>query len=197
MNNVMIDLETMGVNNNAAIVAIGAVAFDIFENTLGPEFYQTIDLASSVENGGVMDASTVLWWMAQSKEAQREFERPGLEELTVLDYFEIYLKQFGDDVKVWGNGASFDNVILSNAYRRYHLKAPWEYYNDRCYRTMKSLAPHIKIKREGTHHNALSDAISQAKHLQRILAKPGVSSNPVIASGTATITYVGYDDRRR
>ena len=74
--NVMIDLETMGVNNNAAIIAIGAVAFD-FEGNLGYHFYQTITLQSSVENGGIMDASTVLWWMRQSDEARKEFEREG------------------------------------------------------------------------------------------------------------------------
>jgi exodeoxyribonuclease VIII len=85
--------------------------------------------------------------------------------------FDLFLSRYGEDVKIWGNGASFDNVILANAYRRNDLNIPWKYYNDRCYRTMKSLAPHIKMEREGTHHNALSDAISQANHLIRIMAK--------------------------
>ena len=168
--NVMIDLETMGTNNNAAIIAIGAVTFD-FEGNIGPTFYETIDLASSVENGGVMDASTVLWWMKQSGDARKEFEREGLLEYVVLEHFQEFLAQFGSDVKVWGNGASFDNVILANAYTRWVMDKPWQYYNDRCYRTMKGLHPEIMMEREGTHHNALADAISQAKHLQRIMAK--------------------------
>lgn len=166
--NVMIDLETMGVNNNAAIIAIGAVAFD-FEGNLGPEFYEVIDLQSSVENGGVMDAPTVLWWMKQSDEARKEFEREGLLEYVVLEHFADYLMDFDNNIKVWGNGASFDNVILTNAYTRWVMETPWQYYNDRCYRTMKNLHPEIMMEREGTHHNALADAISQAKHLQRIM----------------------------
>lgn len=167
--NVMIDLETMGVNNNAAIIAIGAVVFD-FEGNIGPTFYETISLQSSVENGGVIDPSTVLWWMRQSDEARKEFEREGSYEVCVLDSFENWLLSFSEDnMKVWGNGASFDNVILANAYRRYAFEVPWKYYNDRCYRTMKNLHPEIMMEREGTHHNALADAISQAKHLQRIM----------------------------
>lgn len=167
--NVMLDLETMGTNNNAAIIAIGAVAFD-FEGNLGEEFYWTVWLDSSVKAGGVIDASTVLWWMQQSDEARKEFAHGALDEKYVLEKLTDYLNRY-DDVKIWGNGASFDNVILANAYRRNDLNIPWKYYNDRCYRTMKNLAPHIKMEREGTHHNALADAISQAKHLQRILAK--------------------------
>ena len=171
--NVMIDLETMGTNNNSAIIAIGAVAFDIETGELGSHFYQTIDLIDSVSNGGIIDASTVLWWMKQSEEARKEFERPANYEVESLIDFANYLDRnsFTDDVKVWGNGASFDNVILTNAYRRCGEQLPWKYYNDRCYRTMKNLAPHIKMEREGTHHNALADAISQAKHLIRIMAK--------------------------
>lgn len=169
MNNVMIDLETMGINGNAAIIAIGAVAFD-FEGNLGSEFYEVIDLESSVLNGGIIDASTVLWWMKQSDEARKEFERKSRDEYEVLNELTYYLGQF-EDVKIWGNGASFDNTILANAYRRNGYKVPWKYYNDRCYRTMKNLALHIKMERSGVHHNALDDAISQAKHLQRILAK--------------------------
>jgi hypothetical protein len=169
MNNVMIDLETMGVNNNAAIIAIGAVAFD-FEGNLGNTFYKVINLESSVIHGGVIDAPTVLWWMKQNDLARREFEREGEFDSAVLVKFAGYLDDF-EDVKVWGNGAAFDNVILANAYRRNMMSVPWNHWNDRCYRTMKSLHPDIKMEREGVYHNALADAISQAKHLQRIMKK--------------------------
>ena len=65
---VMIDLETMGVNTKAAIVAIGAVGMDVINNKVipGSEFYCIVDLESSVQNEGIMDASTVLWWLSQS-----------------------------------------------------------------------------------------------------------------------------------
>ncbi len=75
-----------------------------------------------------------------------------------------------DVVKIWGNGADFDNVILTSAYKRNDLELPWRYTNNRCYRTLKSLYPEIKLERSGTHHNALDDAISQANHLMSIFS---------------------------
>lgn len=78
--------------------------------------------------------------------------------------------EHGPDVKVWGNGADFDNVILGSAYRRLGKSIPWAFYNSRCYRTVKSLQPGCRIERAGTHHNALDDAKSQALHLMRLLS---------------------------
>lgn len=73
------------------------------------------------------------------------------------------------DAEVWGNGASFDNVILRGAYARNSTPAPWAWWNDRCYRTIKALHREVPMERLGTHHNALDDAISQALHLIRML----------------------------
>ena len=63
------------------------------------------------------------------------------------------------------NGAAFDNVILASAYRRNGTRQPWQFLNDRCYRTMKAQYPAVKMQRNGTHHNAVDDAESQARHL--------------------------------
>jgi hypothetical protein len=74
------------------------------------------------------------------------------------------------EVNVWGNGAAFGNVILRSAYAACGLLPPWEFWNDRCYRTLKNLRPDIKLERSGTHHNALDDAITQAEHAVVILS---------------------------
>jgi len=169
MDDVMLDLETMGNGPDAAIVAIGAVEFDLKSGEIGERFYAVIDLESSVEFGGVMDAETVLWWLKQSDAARAEFSRGGAPIADVLCEFARWLRQRGEDVRVWGNGANFDNVILASAYRRMHMAPPWEYWNDRCYRTMKGLVPSIRRERLGTKHNAADDAETQARHLIRIM----------------------------
>lgn len=162
---VMVDLETMGAGPSAAIVAIGAV------DSLGREFYRTVDLASSVTAGGVIDPSTVMWWMGQSDEARAALTSPGAVHIVqALTEFSAWVADLGADVRVWGNGAAFDNVILGGAYDRSGLPRPWAFWNDRCYRTIKSLRPGIKMSRTGTHHNALDDARSQADHLRVLLA---------------------------
>ena len=176
---IMLDLETMGTGPDAAIIAIGAVAFDIEGGLLGDSFYTTISLESAVVNGGVMDPSTVLWWMKQDDAARNEFTNPGASMPLALTLFRYWMEKLApeagtDSLRVWGNGADFDNVILSSAYRRAGLERPWGRFANRCYRTIKSLHPHIKIDRSGTHHNALDDAKSQALHLIAML-KGGTS----------------------
>ena len=167
MQDVMLDLETMGNGPQAAIIAIGAVEFDIQAQQIGERFYKVIDLESAVACGGVMDASTVLWWMKQSDAARSAFDRGGESIAAVLQQFAAWVESRAprDDVRVWGNGAAFDNVILASAYRRNGTRQPWQFLNDRCYRTMKAQHPAVKMQRNGTHHNAIDDAESQARHL--------------------------------
>jgi exodeoxyribonuclease VIII len=171
MDDVMLDLETMGNGPDAAIVAIGAVEFDLKSGEIGERFYAVIDLESSVEFGGVMDAETVLWWLKQTEAARAEFSRGGAPIADVLCDFARWLHRRGEDVHLWGNGANFDNVILASAYRRMNMGPPWEYWNDRCYRTMKGMVPDIRRERLGTKHNAADDAETQARHLIRIMAR--------------------------
>ena len=168
MNKVMLDLETMGTGPNSAIIAIGAVEFCPDTKTLGREFYSTVCLRSSVRRGGVIDADTVMWWLGQEDCARRALVEDVKSIETALDCFSHWIYR-GEDIEVWGNGAAFDNVILAQAYKRCDLEAPWPFWGDRCYRTLKALNPHIKMDRQGVHHNALDDAISQARHLIDIL----------------------------
>ncbi len=164
MNRIMLDLETMGTNSNAAIIAIGAVRFD---KKVTDKFYEVVTLQSCVDAGLEMDASTVMWWMDQSKEARDQFKRDGIKLKFALFQFAAWA---GEGAEVWGNGASFDNAILANAYSKCGLEQPWAFYNDRCYRTVKSMNKDIKLKRVGTYHNAVDDAESQALHLIEILS---------------------------
>lgn len=191
---VMLDLETMGNGPNAAIVAIGAVAFSIERAEISDDhFYTRVDLDSSVQHGGVIDSSTVMWWMKQSDEARSEIAKDGgIHIIDTLFEFKRWL-QFvadGDESRVWGNGASFDNVILRSAYQRRNQKAPWNWWNDRCYRTVRALHRDVPMQRVGTHHNALSDAISQANHLIRML-NSGVQRSNCIKGNDCTIS-TGY-----
>ena len=165
MTQVMLDLETMGNTPNAAIIAIGAVKFNK-DCVLPDKFYRVVDLESSVRLGGKIDSSTVLWWMQQDQAARDAFKQEGEHILQVLADFTEWLDC--DNAEVWGNGVAFDNVILASAYRNAHLQVPWKFWNDRCYRTMKSLYPNVKMDRVGTHHNAVNDAESQALHLIEI-----------------------------
>lgn len=166
MKNVMIDLETMGNRPRSAIVALGAVFFS--SAGLGPEFYARIDLESCVRAGLRLDTSTVLWWLGQEDAARREIHDqtlPRVELRTALGQFTDFLAEnFDGNMDLWGNGSDFDNVLTVDAYEAVGLEPPWKFWNHRCYRTLKALRLDMRIPRNGTHHNALDDAKSQALH---------------------------------
>ena len=172
---VMIDLETMGQSSNAAILAVGAVFFDLEGQKLGPKFYEVVDLKSCIDAGLKIDASTILWWMDQSAAARAQFKVKGKRLVEVLEEFSSYLDANSDldKVKIWGNGADFDNVILGNAYKCFGDDViPWKYYNSRCYRTMKNLPHGIDFgKLSGVAHKAVDDAVFQAENLMVIYEK--------------------------
>lgn len=84
--------------------------------------------------------------------------------------------EFGDFCKfhgdpppdVWGNGSDFDNTLLAAAYDACQLTLPWNFWSNRCYRTLKNLRPEIKLVNPGTAHNALDDSKAQAQHLMEM-----------------------------
>jgi len=167
MKNIMVDLETLGNGPKAVIVSIGAVQFD--ETGLGDTFYINVDPESCVATGMEMDVSTVMWWMQQSDAARKALTQTAQFSIAAaLDQFRRYLPS--GDVVLWGNGATFDNVILASAHRLVGVKRPWSFRNDRCFRTLKDLYPQVKPGMPvGTAHNALDDAVFQAEHASRIL----------------------------
>ncbi|ELT8128648.1 3'-5' exoribonuclease, partial [Escherichia coli] len=172
----MIDIETMGKNPNAAIISIGAIFFDPQTGDMGPEFSKTIDLDTA---GGVIDRDVIKWWLKQSREAQSAI----LTDEIPLDDALLQLREFIAEnsgeffVQVWGNGANFDNVILRRSYERQGIPCPWHYHNDRDVRTIVELGKAIDFEArtaipfEGERHNALDDARYQAKYVSAIWQK--------------------------
>ena len=165
---VMIDLETLSTEPNAAIIAIGAVKFDQAEPANMDRFYCPITVASNIERKRHISASTLEWWMSKDQaEPWDMYMRSERQHIAVaLDGF---FDWFGpDSLPTWGNGATFDNVILADAFRQAGLRHPWSYKHDRCYRTVCNMAPSVELKREGMYHNAVDDAQTQAMHLRKV-----------------------------
>lgn len=175
-NHVMIDLETMGTGNKAAIVSIGAAKFNL-EDGIVDTFHVGVELASNKAVGMEIDAGTVMWWLNEDRaEARKAWLALDKVELVEALYgFASWLSsapetqiEADDIVGVWGNGATFDNVILRNAYAGAGIECPWPFWKDRCFRTMKAQWTGYLPQRKGTHHAALDDAIWQAEALRTI-----------------------------
>lgn len=170
---IMLDLETMGTDPYSPIVAIGAVRF-IAGDMTGPmePFYQAVTLESCMKLGLKPSASTITWWLDPARNGPARdvfFDKEAVELPLALDAFTDWYASRPDNV--WGNSAAFDLGLLADAYKACGKEAPWAFYRERCYRTLKGLPgmERFKLTRRGTHHNALDDAISQAGHCRDML----------------------------
>lgn len=170
-NHIMVDIETFGTRPNAPIVSIGACFFNPETGEIGERFYRAIDIEDSMRFG-VPDGGTIKWWLKQSDDARASAIEGTMSLADVLtDFAEFYKK--GRNAQLWGNGASFDPVLLEYAFIRCTgHKAPWDFWQIRCVRTIVELAKGIcdkpKTFGKGTAHNALDDAVHQAEFVSKM-----------------------------
>lgn len=160
----VLDLETMGKGPRAAIVALACVRIE--QGTITGSLYHRVHLESSLQAGLVMDASTVNWWLKQDAAARAEVD--GSQSSVLLAVAMNALDNFINEgnALVWGNGSSFDNVIVRSALEVCGMGNLWHYWNDRDLRTLLALYPEAKtLPFEGTKHHALNDACHEAKQL--------------------------------
>lgn len=169
----MIDEETMGLPPDGAIVSIGACFFDLDTSTIGPTFKRNINLATAVRDGGTLSPGTIMWWLGQSQQARDSIRFSGEDIRTTMADLTAFIEEHSTvrDVRPWGNGADFDLTLLNSAYLRAGIKTPWSPFRVRCFRTVRNLYPQVEYntddKGDGA-HDALTDAIFQAKHLMKI-----------------------------
>lgn len=164
MQDVMIDLETLGQVPGSAILSIGA-----YNMTTGEEFYRVIDLASNFQARMSVDAATIEWWFSQGEEAKAIFKSK--DKVTLQKALEDFCKWLPNkkDLGVWGNGSVFDIVLLEVAMRRCNIEIPWFYSKIYDLRTVARLFPDVKKPRNNLAHNALEDAKCQASWLQKMI----------------------------
>lgn len=185
MNDIMLDLETMDNISSGCIVSVGAVECDLTTGKTGEEFYRVVDLKDQLKQGSTVDAETIYWWLKQSELARAALVVEGKIPIRTmcLDFIRWveYLKAKTDNIRLWGNGASFDNAIIRGAFKQCDIEFPIKFWNDRDMRTIVGFYPtQLQYKwkhsnyREGTHHNALADAKHQVKYCSHILKELGV-----------------------
>jgi len=153
---IMVDIETLGLEPGSAIISIGAVRFGPRE--MGEEFYRSISRESCEDAGLDVDEDTLEWWQEQPEEAKGVLA--GGDEL--FEVLADFAKWFGTADEVWANSPSFDCEHLEVAYDVVGIVEPWEYYQERDFRTLKSLPIAAEIEQDGEEHHALDDAKHQA-----------------------------------
>jgi len=166
---VMVDIETLGLDIGSAILSVGAVVFD--EEGCGDTFERSISLQSCQDAGLSIDADTLEWWLDQPDAAQ-EVLTGGDSLATVLKAFQDFWFEHDID-EIWANSPSFDCEQLEFAYEAVGLEEPWAYHHERDFRTLRSLPVGGDHEQQGTEHDALDDALYQARVASTALAELG------------------------
>jgi len=178
--NVVLDLETLGTDENAAIIQIGCAV---------PEFdYQHIGLVSSsfektisyneclweINSGRFSQSNeTMEWW---EKQPTRLSVFSGQDTYTdaldaLCNWFTSLKEVSGGDIAIWGNGSDFDNRLLAYTLSALGYKSQWDFRNNRDLRTLKALFP-VTLPAQDQYlgeikHTALGDARFEARLLHK------------------------------
>ena len=185
---IMFDLETLGTVPGCSILSIGAVRFHPEENRLSDEFYKVVSRLSCADHFLEENDDTIEWWETKSPEARQVLYDAENHDIAVtlpaaLMLLNDWMLGMGGmrSIRLYGNGADFDNPILrvaQDAAKVLPFNSKAGHFGGRCYRTLKSLdelfgpafaAP--KLERQGTYHNALDDAKHQARHLMETVRR--------------------------
>ena len=170
---IVIDLETLSTQPNALVLSIGAVGLNKYGDILpGAGFHLPIDPAAQQKRRHV-DIGTQQWWAGIKCPIARcaSIDAPATTQALVenaLTAFSDFVNEWSDQdtVCIWGNGCSFDNVILATLYQDWNKPLPWRFWNDRDMRTITAIFPHLKLLPfDGFKHHALDDAMHEAQQL--------------------------------
>lgn len=177
----MIDIETLALTPDAAILSVAAVWFDPRGDGYGEDFfYDVVTLQSNADSSRVIDPATVTWWMQQSDDARSVFSAHGQPLRSVLSELRVFVEQRNCalQTRVWAMGPSFDLTVLEDAYRDCGISRPWRYDAHRDVRTVFDLSDldRASVPQVGTGHNALDDARWQVLAVQAGYRRLGLAS---------------------
>lgn len=184
----VIDLETTDTRPTAEVLTIGIAVVDTL---LGKVLDETCHLVVSLDQqiGRTRSAETLAWWRGiRGKAHEIAFSPNRLPLKTCLDAVDNFLNSAGalGDSTVWGNGATFDIVIMESLFAAEGRAAPWSYRDIRDLRTIYEAAgvESDDVTSAGlVKHVAVDDAIEEARRLVKALGVLGLraQSGDVVA----------------
>lgn len=170
MRDVMIDIETLSNKSYSVITTISAVEFDLTTGETGKTFEVALDIRSQIEKGLNINNETVAWVMSQDKEAILAlFELPKISVESAIYSLNDFLNSIdvhNNKMKLWGNGVSFDNVIVRNLCDAFDIPFALPYWCDNDVRTLVTLGgiDTRNFEFTGTKHKGIDDCKHQIKY---------------------------------
>ena len=155
----MIDFETLDTKSTAVVLSVGVVAFN--KDGIHDKFGFNLNPQEQIDTGRTISFDTLQWWLKQNTEAIKAAFFPK-KNYSISEY-QVCLSEFCTKNKIiecWSQGANFDLPMNDSLLGK---RNPLKFWNARDTRTYYKAIGLTLPKREGTHHNALDDAVYQAE----------------------------------
>jgi hypothetical protein len=165
----MVDIETMSLRDNAAIISIAAVPFCLETmRILDGDFYSECGLWSQPERH--ICADTLQFHIALhddngTKMSLQPFMLPT--SVSLRDILTEFNSLFSQECDIWARG-DLDQRVILNAMSEFSIKPSWIHWQWADQRTLTKLLPKQPDAPKATHH-ALEDCIKQIKDLFRVI----------------------------
>lgn len=183
--NIVLDVESLGTDENAAIIQIGAAIPEFDRAHIGyidSYFIATIsydECLRKIQSKVFTQSNDAMQWWENQPSRLKVFSGQQTYD-SALGYFNLWVEaikiQSKKNVALWGNGSDFDNRLLAYTMSALGFKLPWEFRNNRDLRTLRALFPLTSSAPSWSNapvdfapgfrkHTALGDAMMEARVL--------------------------------
>lgn len=169
-NNIIIDIETLGRRNDAAITQVGLVIADKNFNILN-KFLIQIDPKAWHTCNRTFTGKTLLWWMQQKNTPVSNTSTHSVYSYKeLIEKLKLIFRMYNtSETLVWTKG-SMDLFCIKDLFEYFDMELPWEFWQPRDIRTAKEFIEEWQTF-ENNNHNALDDALNQLRELIANLLK--------------------------
>lgn len=167
INAVIVDFETLSVDNAAVIPSVAAVFGDLRTGVISERLHLRLNVQEQIKQGHIIDASTLEFWMKQDA-AARGYMSQILTGKGVIPRTEAFRQLYAfidrlpKGTRVFGNGPTFDLGICHKEFGVNGL--PWDFWDERCVRSWDDLLRVFaneksadRVPFRGVKHNPLDD----------------------------------------
>ncbi len=192
---VSVDIETLALAPDAVIVSIGAICFNphlwpvqtACDLAYNPSFYRRTTIDHQLKAGRKIQDGTMRWWLKQGVIARTTTfaDNEAIPLCAALNQFAVFLATYARGAHLWSNPSAFDLGAVRHATEQCSIPQLSGHKQTPDGSTLAYLTgvDHPAIPFEGTRHNALDDAVHQAREIQWHMNRIAVTTEPERSDG--------------
>ena len=163
---IIIDIETLGRRNDAAVTQVGIAIADENFNVLDSYLIQVTPDAWNTCNR-TFTGETLLWWMQQKNTPVSKTPTHSVCSYKDLvdKLYKIFRRYNTEETIVWTKG-SMDLFCIKDICEYLNIETPWKFWQPRDIRTATEILKDWKVCENNNAHNALDDALTELSELK-------------------------------